>query len=334
MTIWDVIDKKIVSRELIEHFRKSNPSAANYPEEKINAIVINKLVYNVSFIETVLEMEIQNFSQINTTEDIEIAKESLYSYANKYIGLLNQKFQKRLELLCGAEIDRKEFSDKLAKDIYKTFNKHHETIQAINQSREVERNSVDKNPQARLLEYSEDLYKIKHDPGHLMSAPKRIKKMMANFAKGSIDFLQVRTQHVNHLPTLKKNTTGNNKTPVGKKKIKPEKFEDLFVPMYKPHINGFIEVLRQVSPELINVDGDWIGPKNAARIYFNALKANGIIIPNASHREAHMALGGRFPHLGVAFMKRPKKSTKADDEYYEIDERIKLLKSTIKAKPD
>ncbi|HWK59261.1 MAG TPA: hypothetical protein VNQ80_18100 [Parapedobacter sp.] len=115
---------------------------------------------------------------------------------------------------------------------------------------------------------------------------------------------------------------------------KQKSFEDLFEKPYRDHIDKFMNILCEVTPELINIDGKWIGAKNAARIYVQALERQGIITPNIPERVIHVALGNKFSHLGESFMKKPKKSTKADDEYSDMDERINLLKSEIKAKPD
>lgn len=106
-------------------------------------------------------------------------------------------------------------------------------------------------------------------------------------------------------------------------------FESLFVEPYKNNISAFIDVLRQIIPPLINEDGAWIGEKNAARIYVNGLKSHGIIKPNTTQREAHSALGGKFPNLGSSFMKEPSKPTKADEIYYDIPEWIKDVKSDL-----
>lgn len=106
-------------------------------------------------------------------------------------------------------------------------------------------------------------------------------------------------------------------------------FEDLFDEPYSSHVSKFVDILRLTIPPLISDRGEWIGHKNAARIYFNTLKSHGIIKANTTQREAHYALGKKFPNLGSSFMKKPSKPTKADETYYEIASEIKNLKEDI-----
>lgn len=106
-------------------------------------------------------------------------------------------------------------------------------------------------------------------------------------------------------------------------------FDDLFLPRYKSCIDSFVQILRDVTPELINADDHWIGAKNAARIYVSALKMHNVIDSKTTEQTPHLALSDRFPNLGKSFMKKPAKRTRAEDYYVDMEERINQVKQMI-----
>ncbi|WP_099365160.1 hypothetical protein [Sphingobacterium sp. 1.A.4] len=129
---------------------------------------------------------------------------------------------------------------------------------------------------------------------------------------------------------VKKHELSNIRRKKAETSIDPVTFEDLFEPEYKPHISKFIEILREVTPELINTNDGWIGHKNAARIYFDNLKKCGVIKPTSIEKAAHSALGSKFAGLGNSFMRKPGKPTKAEALYPDMKERIEIVKNTIR----
>lgn len=52
---------------------------------------------------------------------------------------------------------------------------------------------------------------------------------------------------------------------------KPQTFKDLFKPDYRNHSETFKQVLRDVTPALINEDSVWIKNKNIARLFYDRM---------------------------------------------------------------
>lgn len=166
---------------------------------------------------------------------------------------------------------------------------------------------------------------LKRHPGLIRT--KKHKKRVKAKLQALIDSSNTRIKYLEK--KIQKSAPDNKKNQPIKRKIS---FEDLFQPLYKDHVEQFVQILREVIPELVNVDGHWIGAKNAARIYFYALKDNGIIKANSTHDDAINAFDSKFPSLGRAFMKNNKKETQADIDYQDLPQRITLLKSHIYTK--
>lgn len=82
----------------------------------------------------------------------------------------------------------------------------------------------------------------------------------------------------------------------------PHTLEDIFQPRYKKHFMKFVGILRNVDPPLINVDSEWIGVKGAAKVFKEALEAEGVIIGGLSRNTIYTAFEF-FPNLGKSFMK-------------------------------
>ncbi len=82
----------------------------------------------------------------------------------------------------------------------------------------------------------------------------------------------------------------------------PHTLEDIFQPMYREHFMRFVEILKEVDPPLINVDGEWIGVKGAAKVFKEALETEGVIFGRLSRNTIYTAFEF-FPNLGKSFMK-------------------------------
>lgn len=82
----------------------------------------------------------------------------------------------------------------------------------------------------------------------------------------------------------------------------PHTLGDIFQPSYRKHFMKFVGILRNVDPPLINVDSEWIGVKGAAKVFKEALEAEGVIIGGLPRNTIYTAFEF-FPNLGKSFMK-------------------------------
>lgn len=328
-----------VPKKYIENYRRNNPQNAHWLDSDINIWILDFLgafCYKSPFmIKRPLESESKT-----SLEKYQRLQAKAYEIYTKNCGTIfnsEELDQTLLKLTSGDEeaIDIvKECSIQFNQSVEK-FNNHllkklgNEEYDRV-RSPDYEINSDD------LDFYSKYYLDLKQYDEFQESLPKGFRKRIIRVVGDIKDYLKEQS-YLEHKSQFLPNKTHLPNKASFKQNDKAKKvildFDSLFNEPYSKHIDRFVEILREVTPELINTAGEWIGAKNAARIYVNALIGNAII-QNVNHRDLYAALNNKFPKLGKAFMKNPKKSTRADEDYSDMHERVAILKSDIKTEPD
>lgn len=168
---------------------------------------------------------------------------------------------------------------------------------------------------------------------HFEGNPEKAEKIRREYIEDVALLMELCQSKINLLGLSQKNGFKEGAiSPTKKTKIKYKTFKDLFKKDYRDHCDKFNEILREVTPELINADGSWIGAKGAARLFVEALKVEAVIYPDISREKVYEHFSDHFPNLGKSFMKKPDKETYANDHYNDFPERIQKIKAQISTK--
>ncbi|EHQ29012.1 hypothetical protein [Mucilaginibacter paludis] len=151
------------------------------------------------------------------------------------------------------------------------------------------------------LEYNVFLDSINNKLNHKITSP------VKDFCNETKKFLS----NVKDAPSIQKN---NSDSSFNKPKSENQKvFEDLFKEKFKPHINQFIQVLKNLDPPLLNSDNEWIGYKHAAKTFLYCLRSLSVI-DSIKDKPAAEIFSSKFPGLGTFFL-RNQKGNKVHDNY-------------------
>lgn len=122
--------------------------------------------------------------------------------------------------------------------------------------------------------------------------------------------------------------------------ITPIQLRDIFKEEYKEHINDFIQILKDVTPEVLDNQNFCTGKQNVLREFYLRLSHrdnNVVYAPGAKINELNLS----FKNIGKMFEKEftgfnssnfVKNSSNTDFKDYVFDERIFIVKNLIKIK--
>lgn len=330
---YQCVTNKTLPPVVLDHFGRDIEGLEN-PQEFVD-VVISEIAEHFSIVKTVYETTDPGIFKTHGYFD-EYRIDSIEILRKGYSLLDNELFDGIIVNLLIPESGRSQY-EKLEEEriacalaIHKLFfdllfSDHYNTLTGAKTVEEIDMIVLEaKHAKSKVL--------LKYDPDYIPT--EEIKQFVAEKIIALMEHAENMKEFLGRMSIteMKISNIQNKQKPIAEEKRPDVAFDDLFNEPYRNYVDKFIDVLREVTPELINTDGDWIGPKNAGRIYFNELTKHGVIKARISQRSAHKVLGNKFPNLGTSFMRNQPNGTKADLDYGDMGERISILKSTINTK--
>jgi hypothetical protein len=108
----------------------------------------------------------------------------------------------------------------------------------------------------------------------------------------------------------------------------PKNFADLFADGYKKHCEAFINILREVTPDLVDANTNWIKCKGASIVFYQQMVSAGVMINNVNQKAA-VVFEKTFNGLSKSSFVKTPIPYKAEEYRVDFKERITMLKISI-----